>query len=157
VVTVAYLRRFVCSGGRNWPTEAAFRVQWLTDPLDAVQVILAAGQSQWRTALPEARRAVMDALGAAATAYRSRIYRNSLPAEQAELTGQKLGDFLALAQAHLDHTSRANRRQTLYPITSYVYSTAPLTLFDAGGQGILSSVCSPDEALLRACAGRLVS
>jgi hypothetical protein len=114
VVTTAYLRRFIAF----WQVQLArteatpFRVNV------AVMVLLAEVQAiltEWRPYLEtgftaQARRDMMDTLGASATAYRSAIYSDGLPTEQAEVTGPELRDFLALAQTHIEHTLRANRR-----------------------------------------------
>ena len=56
------------------------------------------------------RRACMDALGAAGSAYRETLYEHGLSGEEAPLDEAKLAAFLALARAHLAHTLRANRR-----------------------------------------------
>ncbi len=114
VVTAAYLRRFIAF----WQAQLAgaatttFRVNAsLAGLFAAVQAILAGSRPQLATGFTNAdRRAVMDALGNAATAYRAEIYRNGLPAEQAEITGAELAGFLALAQEHIEHTLRTNRR-----------------------------------------------
>jgi hypothetical protein len=57
------------------------------------------------------RRAIMDELGAAATAYRAAIYANGLPAAQSDIPAQQLQDFLDLAQSYVEQTLRANRRE----------------------------------------------
>lgn len=158
VVTVAYLRRFVAF----WLTQLAsaetttFRVNVaVADMLEAVQAILAGSQAYLETGFTaEKRRATMDALGAVATAYRSSLYRDGLPAEQVELTGQELRDFLALAQAHFEHTLRVNRRPDglyhTYNILKLEADSAAvdqLYLMLEGQVAILSSgLLTPDEA-----------
>jgi hypothetical protein len=159
VVTVAYLRRFIAF----WLAQLAgaeattFHVNVaVADLLEAVQAILACSQAHLGTGFtPETRRAVMDALGGVATAYRSSIYRDGLPVDQTEVTGQKLHDFLALAQAHLEHTLRANRRADglyhAYNILRVGTDSAavdPLYLMLEGQVAILSSgMLRPDEAV----------
>ncbi|MCB8983958.1 MAG: hypothetical protein H6659_09045 [Ardenticatenaceae bacterium] len=112
VVTTAYLRRFIAF----WQTQLAegetFVVNTaVADLFTAVQASLAAHQPALETGFDgRARRTIMDELGAAATAYRTIVYRNGLPSTQAELDGQTLADFLALAQGYVDDTLRANRR-----------------------------------------------
>ncbi len=114
VVTAAYLRRFIAfwQAQLAGAEEAGFRVNAvLADLFAAVQAILAGSRPQLAAGFSgEDRRAVMDALGAAATEYRAEIYRDGLPAEQTEITGAELSEFLALALAHIEHTLRANRR-----------------------------------------------
>jgi hypothetical protein len=114
VVTTAYLRRFIAFWQAQLDrTEATvFHVNVaVVTLLTEVEAILAEWRPHLKTGFTdEDRRAVMDAMGAAVTAYRSGIYNDGLPAEQAEVTGLELGDFLALAQAHIEHTLRANRR-----------------------------------------------
>jgi len=114
VVTTAYLRRFIAF----WQAQlaeaktATFSVNGaVTDLFESVTAILAASESYLGSSFTDrSRRDVMDALGTAATAYRSTLYDDGLPAEQVELTGQQLHDFLTLAQRHIEHTLRANRR-----------------------------------------------
>ncbi|MCA9875045.1 MAG: hypothetical protein KC441_15355, partial [Anaerolineales bacterium] len=112
VVTTAYLRRFIAF----WRTQLAegetFVVNTaVADLFTAVQATLAAHQPALETGFDgRARRTIMDELGAAATAYRTIVYRYGLPSTQAELDGQTLADFLALAQGYVDDTLRANRR-----------------------------------------------
>ncbi len=158
VVTVAYLRRFVAF----WQAQLAgaeattFHVNVaVADLFEAVQSILACSQAHLETGFTaEERRAMMDALGAVATAYRSSLYRG-LPAEQVELTGPELGDFLALVQAHLEHTLRANRRADgLYHSYNILRVGAdnaavdPLYLMLEGQVAILSSgMLRSDEAV----------
>ncbi len=52
----------------------------------------------------------MDALGAAATAYRAAVYDDDHSSTQTELAGPVLGDFLTLALAYVEQTLRVNRR-----------------------------------------------
>lgn len=159
VVTTAYLRRFIAF----WQAQLAgaetttFSVNVAVANLLAdVQTILA----EWRPSLEtgftaDSRRAVLDALGAAATAYRSSIYRNGLPAKQAEVTGQALHDFLTLAQTHIEHTLRANRRpDSLYHaynvlrLDTQSAAVDHLYLMLEGQVAILSSgMLTPDEVV----------
>ncbi|GIK39693.1 MAG: hypothetical protein BroJett011_35260 [Chloroflexota bacterium] len=159
VVTVAYLRRFVAF----WLAQLAgaetttFRVNVaVADLFKAVQSILVCSQAHLETGFTaETRRAVMDALGAVATAYRSSLYRDGLPAEQAELTGQELCDFLALAQTHFEHTLHTNRRpDNLYHAYNILrldtHSAAVEHLYPMleGQVAILSSgMLTPDDAV----------
>ena len=56
------------------------------------------------------RRACMDALGAAGSAYRERLYERGLSGERSEVPGATVAGLLELAQAYLEHTLRTNRR-----------------------------------------------
>jgi hypothetical protein len=114
VVTVAYLRRFIAF----WQAQLAevgpeaFAVNSAVAELfAAVHGILRGHQPHLATGFDDqARRAVMDQLGMAATAYRTRLYQDGLPPTRVELPTPTLRDFLALAQAYVEHTLAANRR-----------------------------------------------
>ncbi|MBX7233142.1 MAG: hypothetical protein K1X65_02085 [Caldilineales bacterium] len=159
VVTVAYLRRFIVFWQEllaqaeidAFPVHAAV-AELLEDVhaiLDQRRQSLAAGFSDHE------RRGMMDALGMAATAYRTAVYRDGLPPAQATLPRHTLADFLALALAYIEQTLRCNRRADgLY----HSYNTLHLRPEEAGigrlyvmleGQvAILSSgMLAPEEAL----------
>ncbi len=114
IVTAGYLRRFIAF----WQAQidaaqaAALAVNpALADLFAAVYGILRAHEPQLASAFSDqARRAMMDELGMAATAYRTRVYQDGVPAARVELDGQTLHDFLALAQRYVEHTLRANQR-----------------------------------------------
>ena len=57
-----------------------------------------------------ARRAFMDALGGAGSAYRQGVYEHGFSGAATELDGPTLARFLELARRYLVHTLRANRR-----------------------------------------------
>jgi len=59
---------------------------------------------------PEQRRAMMDALGEAGSAYRQALYANGLEGTVSPVSAARLKDFLALAQEYVEHSLRANRR-----------------------------------------------
>jgi hypothetical protein len=115
VVTAAYLRRFIAF----WREQLAgvedkrFGVNAaVADLFAAVQAVLAAHKPHLQEGFGDGeRRAIMDELGAAATAYRAAIYANGLPNAQSDLSGQQLQDFLDLAQRYVEQTLRANRRE----------------------------------------------
>ena len=114
VVTTAYLRRFIAFwqaqlAGTDAP---AFQVNLAVRALlSDVETVLMEWRPQQKTGFTdEDRRAMMDGLGAAVTMYRSRIYNEGLPAEKTEVTLSELRAFLTLAQTHIEHTLRANRR-----------------------------------------------
>jgi hypothetical protein len=159
VVTTAYLRRFI----EFWQAQLSgaeattFRINVaVADLLEVVQAILACSQSHFDSGFTaKDRRAVMDALGTAASEYRSSIYGDGVLAEQAEVTGQELRDFLTLAQAHIEHTLRANRRpDNLYHAYNILRLDVQSAVVDhlypmlEGQVAILSSgMLKPDEVL----------
>ena len=114
VVTVAYLRRFVAfwqarlaEGG----VEALTVNSAVADLLGEVHTILATNRRYLESGFSDqARRAIMDQLGAAATTYRTGVYRDGIPSTQVDLERQTLSEFLALAQTYIEHTLRVNRR-----------------------------------------------
>ena len=57
-----------------------------------------------------ARRAFMDTLGAAGSAYRHALDEHGISGEQSEIDGPTLASFLERARAYLAQTLRANRR-----------------------------------------------
>jgi hypothetical protein len=114
VVTVAYLRRFIAFWqGQLAATDLATATvsPAVADLWGAVHGILLAHQAHLATGFTDqARRTFMDQLGMAATAYRTDVYRDGVPAMRVELHGETLRNFLALAQRYVEHTLRANRR-----------------------------------------------
>ncbi|MCB0043043.1 MAG: hypothetical protein KDE23_25325, partial [Caldilinea sp.] len=114
VVTVAYLRRFVAfwqARLAEGDAEALMVNSAVADLLGDVHTILATNRPHLQTGFSDqARRVIMDQLGMAATAYRTGVYRDGIPATQVELERQALGEFLELAQTYIEHTLRANRR-----------------------------------------------
>lgn len=114
VVSAAYLNRFIAFwraqlqgvAGETWVVNTTLATLFAD-----VQAILTAHQSSLATGFTDqTRRDIMDDLGLAATAYRTAIYRDGLPATQAGLSQAALLDFLALAQAYIEQTLRANQR-----------------------------------------------
>jgi hypothetical protein len=113
VVTTAYLRRFIAFWQARLAEadESEFMVTTAVaasspryTPSFSHQSHLAGGFDD------HARRAMMDALGTAASAYRADLYANGLSPVQTGLSRQQLQAFLALAQRYIEHTLRANRR-----------------------------------------------
>ena len=114
VVTAAYLRRMIVfcrelfAGDADTPILLTCEVKSL---LDTVHTILAEHQPQLVSGFDDAvRRTVMDELGAAASDYRWQFYRTGFRAEFEPVAPAAVQALLALAQAYLDHTLRANRR-----------------------------------------------
>ena len=159
MVTAAYLRRFILfwqnrldeSTSEEFPVNGAVAdlLGQVHETLTTFRPHLADGFSD-RT-----RREFMDRLGAAATRYRATVYQQGLASGQVRLSRQALQDFLALAQAYIEQTLRANRRADgLY----HSYNTLRLREGESGveslylmleGQvAILSSaLLTPEESL----------
>ncbi len=114
VVTAAYLRRFIAFwlvqledvDGDEFVVNTA-----VVSLFTAVQKILTMYQQHVKSGFSdEARRAIMDALGMAATAYRETIYQNGIPPTEATIDAAALREFLTLAQTYIEETLHANRR-----------------------------------------------
>ena len=111
VVTTAYLYRSVAFlqellAGRDVRVSSE-----LARFVDAVHAVLFDHADALSGGFDERRRrACMDALGAAGSAYREGLYELGLDGSEEEVGEAKLAAFLALARAHLAHTLRANRR-----------------------------------------------
>ncbi|MCB0158784.1 MAG: hypothetical protein KDD83_11685, partial [Caldilineaceae bacterium] len=114
VVTTAYLRRFIAfwmqqlaaSEAQSYPVGAA-----VAELMAAVQDVFAHHRAELDAGFSDqSRRAVMDALGAASTAYRAAVYADAHDGAQVDLPEGALADFLALALAFVEQTLRANRR-----------------------------------------------
>lgn len=114
VVTAAYLRRFIAFWRQRLveAEDQEFRVNTaVADLFTQVQAAFSGHYPHLHSGFGDReRRAIMDELGAAATAYRATIYANGLPAAHSAISGQSLQAFLALAQDYVEHTLRANRR-----------------------------------------------
>lgn len=115
VVTTAYLRRFVAfwraqmegCEATNYPVNATLALQFTE-----LHNILARYQSCLNADLGDhERQIIMDALGSAATAYRSAIYREGVPAGRREIKGKAILDLLDLVQRYIEQALRANRRE----------------------------------------------
>ena len=112
VVTTAYLYRsvvFLQQLLADRPTVALTReVRAL---FDAVQEGLRAHEGRLDGTFDDReRRAFMDALGGAGSAYRQSVYERGFSGATTELDGAALTAFLELARRYLEHTLRANRR-----------------------------------------------
>jgi len=157
VVTTAYLRRFIAFWQTQVTADETFALNTaVADLFTAVYNTFTAHQPALESGFDgRARRAIMDELGAAATAYRTIVYEAGLPETAVSLTGQTLADFLALAQRYVEHTLRANRRpDDLYHAYNILRLEDGETAVDhlypmlEGQVAILSSgLLTPDEAL----------
>ena len=158
VVTTAYLRRFVLF----WQVQLAgaersFVISAAVGALLAqMTAIMGAHRPDLKRGFDDGtRRAFLDAMGQAATAYRHALYTEGLAGQRTELAAASLGEFLELTLVYLDQTLRANQRPDgLY----HAYNTlvvapgqakvANLYLMLEGQVAILSSgLLTPAEAL----------
>jgi len=111
VVTAAYLLRSVAFlkamlAGRDVSVSAEVAA-FLGDLDDALR---AHGDALGGAFDDRRRRACMDALGTAGSAYRERLYDRGLSGARSDVPAATLAGFLGLAKAYLEHTLRANRR-----------------------------------------------
>ncbi|WP_456789869.1 hypothetical protein [Cellulomonas sp. P5_C5] len=108
VVTLAYLRRALTLA-RDLLTDDLTVTAELAGLLAEVSAALDAHVDRAATGFDDhARRAVMDALGAAGTAYRTRVYAG-FSGERTRVSSVQA--FLADAQVYVDAALRANRRE----------------------------------------------
>jgi hypothetical protein len=159
VVTAAYLRRFIAF----WKTQlenaepGAFVINAIAARLfKEVHRIYCMHQDHLEGGFSDrARRAIMDELGEAVTAYRAVVYGEGLPAAQVELPGQEIVAFLALAQSYIEHTLCANQREdglthsyNVLHLREQEAAVENLYLMLEGQVALLSSgMLMPDEAL----------
>lgn len=109
VVTLAYLRRYL-PAVRDLLAQDVTLTAEVADLLAAVHTALAEHSAGVREGFDDAgRRAVMDALGAAGTAYRERVYAG-LGAERVTVGTEDVHAFLDVALAYVDSGLRANAR-----------------------------------------------
>ncbi|GIG40856.1 hypothetical protein [Cellulomonas phragmiteti] len=109
VVTLAHLRRAL-SLARDLLADDLTVTRELAGLLTDVHAALAAHVEQAATGFDSAgRRAVMDALGAAGTAYRARVYAG-FSGERTGVPSATVQAFLADARTYVDAALRANRR-----------------------------------------------
>lgn len=114
VVTVAYLRRFIVLCRRLFAASPAPEVAVAAEVAELLRAV-AAGLAQHQPALQAAfddaqRRAVMDALGQAGSAYRQHYYQHGRSGAVAGVSIPAVLALLDLAQAYAEHTLHANRR-----------------------------------------------
>jgi len=122
VVTLAHLRRYLVHLQSLLVSEVALSRE-VADLLKGIHEVLADPASDAATTDDARRRDVLDALGAAGTAYRDRAYRG-LSGERTTMSLAEVRDLLAVALAHADESLGANRRPDgLY----HSYNTLSLT------------------------------
>jgi hypothetical protein len=159
VVTAAYLRRFIAFwqqllaayDGADFAVNTA-----VATLLGDVQTIFSHFQDRLGSGFSDAdRRAVMDALGTAVTAYRRTLYQTGLPQTQHSLTAADLADFLTLAQRYIEQTLHVNRRPdglahtyNILRLSAESAGIEPLYLMLEGQVALLSSgLLAPTAAL----------
>jgi hypothetical protein len=114
VVTLGYVRRYLvffkdllANSGLD---TLALSIE-ITTLLDAIRHILTDHRAVLMGDITDVqRKAVMDALGAAGSAFRERCYNGGLSAEHAPFPTEDLIAFLEMAQAMIEHTLHANQR-----------------------------------------------
>jgi len=114
VVTVCYLRRFLCFcrdlfatagvGDVDISTEVAEALRRVAEALDQYAPLLDHGFAD------RDRKAVLDKLGAAGSAYRAGIYAAGFSGTTTPIPTGELQRYCDLAVRHLEHCIRANRR-----------------------------------------------
>lgn len=114
VVTAAYVRRFIVFWLSQLEKQAgeSYEInETVADLFAQVNEIFNSHQAQLTTGFnDQTRRAIFDALGQAATTYRTSLYQNGLATNTTSLDIQTLQTFLNTAQQYIDHTLRANKR-----------------------------------------------
>ena len=115
VVTLCYLRRFIgfCLEMFQHANDAQFEIS--AEVAQFMQAIRA-GLQQFQSVMQSgfsaaARRAFMDMTGEAGSAYRQNYYQQGISGATATLTKQEMLAFLELAQAYVEQSIRANRRE----------------------------------------------
>jgi len=113
VVTLGYLRRFLAffrdliqpeNGDFTLHTEVAILLEKIAAILGRFAPVL---QGKFT---PEQRRAMLDTLGEAGSAYRQTLYQSGLKGAVSQVSAASLKNFLALAQEYVEHSLHANRR-----------------------------------------------
>ncbi len=109
VVTLAYLRRYLVFVKDLLTVDVGLSSE-LTGLLTAVRDVLAAHTDALADGFDDVRRrAVMDGLGEAGTAYRAQVYAG-LSGTTSSVAASDVAELLDLAQAYVDEGLRANRR-----------------------------------------------
>ncbi|MCL3859662.1 hypothetical protein [Actinotalea sp. K2] len=143
VVTLAYVRRYLDTLRDLLGTDLTLTTE-LGDLLHDVRRILARHVDGTTSGFSDPlRRTVMDELGAAGTAYRSRVYAG-FAGHRVTVGARDVGDLLDLAQRYVDQALRLNRRED-----SLFHSYNLLDLGDAtAGIGRLQEMLEGQVAVL---------
>jgi hypothetical protein len=109
VVTLAQVRRFLAFAG-SLMTDDARLTEEVADLLGSVSATLEGHLPNLQDGFgDESRRAFMDAMGAAGTAYRARVYEG-FSGRYAVVGGDRIQSLLASAQLYVEASLRANAR-----------------------------------------------
>ncbi len=159
VVTLGYMRRYlVFFRGllANSGVETLTLSVEIAALLDAIRRILADHCAALTGDIDDVqRKAVLDKLGHAGSAYRERCYKDGLSGDLEPVPSVKLIEFLEMVQAIVDHTLRVNRRSdglyhayNVLQIDSDRVTIKHLDQMLEGQVSILSSgLLTPEESL----------
>lgn len=114
MVTLCYLRRLVefCKSIFNNPSLKSIPIsEEVAQLLESIRSILRSHRSILTLGLDnKSRRAVLDELGAAATAYREKIYSGAFSEKKRAVPIKNILGFFSVTLEYMDQTIRANRR-----------------------------------------------
>ncbi len=115
VVTLCYLRRFIGFSLEMFEHAKDAQYEISAEVAQFMQAIRA-GLEQFQPAMQSGfsaatRRAFMDVVGEAGSAYRQTYYQHGISGVAATLTKAEMIAFLELAQAYVEQSIRANRRE----------------------------------------------
>lgn len=119
MVTLYYLRRFVSffKGLMETSDPEDLRVsEELAVFYDGIETTLHHHTSLLANKISDdQRKNILDGLGMAGSAYRTRIYKNGFSGEKKSIKGQNIISFCDVVVSYLDHSIKANRRSdTMY-------------------------------------------
>jgi len=114
MVTLCYMKRFLSYFGDLLDTYQPETVR-ISEELEQFFKAITKGLQQHREALSSSisdtvRKNVVDALGNAASQYRTRIYTGGFSGEKKEVSSADLGEFIGIMSAWADHAIGANQR-----------------------------------------------
>ena len=149
MVTVYYLRRFLCFAAalfKSLPPQEIELSGEVADLLNAIRDTLNRHQNLLDSALSDMdRKAVLDDLGGAGSAYRTKIYERGFSAKKKRVAKTDLEALFDVVLKFVDHTIRANRRNdNLY----HAYNLITLDKRDAISIQHLSEMLEGQVAVL---------
>lgn len=159
VVTLAYMRRYVMFFSellKDSDINKLIVSQDINTLFKAINAVFGEHRSVLEASISdEQRRIIIDKLGMAGSNYRWQFYENGISNEDEHIARTDIIDFLQLAQAYIDHSLRANKRQdNLYHTYNTLQFTndsakiSNLSLMLEGQVAILSSgLLEAEEAL----------
>jgi hypothetical protein len=115
MVTLCYLRRFLAFCRDLFASSELSRIEVSSPVVSLFHSVLATLQ-QYEPLLDGPisdadRKAVLDALGKAGSAYRAAIYEKRFSGQQASISAAELIEFCTIGIRHADHSIRSNRRE----------------------------------------------